>query len=107
MSIKESDWKALRKLHETALERFCERVLVECRELSADRSVNAHERYLLLFEFLRDRNEDIARAFDDMRRSRAVERLVAMLDLGVVTDEELREFSPEMRREVERLQAAR
>jgi hypothetical protein len=36
-------------------------------------------------------------AFDDMRRSRAVERLASLIGLQLLTDVELAQFSPEVR----------
>jgi hypothetical protein len=42
---------------------------------------------------LGERDRSLAFAFDDLRRSRAIERLAAMIALGVVTPEELSQFS--------------
>jgi hypothetical protein len=98
MSIPEADWRALRKLEKVALERFCERVLQECASILGDTGRTAHERYLALYDLTRDRDRELSRAFDDLRRSTAVLRLMAMRDLGVITDEELEAFSPETRR---------
>ena len=47
-----------------------------------------HDRYLRLFRMLKERDASIAAAFDDLRRSTAIQRLAAMIALGVVTDEE-------------------
>ncbi len=106
MNISEKDWKLLRTLHEVALQRFCERALHEFREVSGDRTYTAHERFLRLFELVATRNRDLAHAFDDLRRSTALQRLVAMRGLGVVTDEDLSPFSPETRTAVARLEGA-
>jgi hypothetical protein len=42
---------------------------------------------------LKERDASIATAFNDLRRSTAVQRLAAMIALGLVTDEELDRFS--------------
>lgn len=42
---------------------------------------------------MKKHDESIAAAFDDLRRSTAIQRLAAMLLLGVVTDEELSQFT--------------
>jgi hypothetical protein len=102
MDFPERDWKHLRKVHRLALERYCERVLQECATILNDPGRTAHERYLELFRVTRERDEELAGAFDDMRRSRAHARLVAMCRLGVVTDEEMEGFTPETRGIVER-----
>lgn len=101
MSFPESDWKRLRGVKEVALERFCERVLGECQEVLQDDRVSAHERYVPLFRLTRDRDQDLAGAFDDHRRSTALLRLIAMRKLGVVSDEEMEGFSTKTRESVE------
>ena len=89
----ERDWKHLRMVHEAALERFCSRVIQQCRDVLDDANLTAHERYLRLFRLLRERDGELASAFDDMRRSRAIQILATMIRLDVVTTEELEQFS--------------
>jgi len=42
---------------------------------------------------LKERDMGLSTAFDDMRRSTALERLAAMIAVEAVTDEELNQFS--------------
>jgi len=93
----ESDWKVLRDVKPAALDRYCERVMDECRKVMDDGSGSAHERYLRLFKLMEDRNGKLAMAFDDMRRSRALERISWMKYLDLFTDEEWERFSPKTR----------
>ena len=93
MNLPERDWKNLRVLHRVALERYCARVLDESRTIVADETGSAHERYLRLHGLLEERNQALAAAFEDMRRSTAISRLAALVNLAVVTDEELHDFS--------------
>src|SRR5688500_14003034 len=102
MDISERDWKLLRKLHDTALQRYCERVVAECRHVLDDTAESAHVRFLQLYDLSHIRNRELARAFDDLRRSTAIDRVVAMRHLGVLTDEDLLAFSPETRAAVQR-----
>jgi hypothetical protein len=97
MSFHEREWKVLRQLEPVALDRFCTRVLQECASLMANSEGTAHERYLELYYLLRERDRQLAEAFDDMRRSRAIARLAAMRRLGVITDQEMESFSAETR----------
>ncbi|MFP3940657.1 MAG: hypothetical protein ACLF0P_10150 [Thermoanaerobaculia bacterium] len=90
---KESDWKLLRELKPVLLERLCERILAECQQAIAEEGRSAHERYLALFNLLRERNEDVAHCFDDHRRSNATMKLVAIHQCGLLEDEELARFS--------------
>jgi len=98
--IPESDWKIFRTVRAAALDRYCARVLDECRTASEDRSISNHERYLRLFRLLRERDDDLADAFNDFRRSTAILQLARIHALGVVTDEELGRFSPGTRETV-------
>jgi hypothetical protein len=93
--ILESDWKALRKLHPIALDRFCQRVLSEVSALASDSARSSHERYLAIFKRMKQRDREMADAFDDMRRSRAFVRIACIWSLGVLTEEEFARFSPE------------
>jgi hypothetical protein len=93
----EADWNVLRSLKQTALDRYCERVMDECRQVMENRNGSPHERYLRMFKLLRKRDGDLANAFDDMRRSRAVERISWMRYLKLFTDEEWERFSPRTR----------
>ena len=100
MDIKESDWKVFRKLHNVALERFCERLLEQVRR-TVDGEGSYHERYLKLSKLLHRRTKAMAAAFDDVRRSRAMILLSNIIDEGLLTDEELNEFSLELREHIE------
>ena len=92
MTFLETDWRLLRSVHRAALDRYCTRVLEECAAaIRADMS--PHDRYLRLFRLLKERDQAIASAFDDLRRSTAIRRLAAMIALEIITDEELDRFS--------------
>jgi hypothetical protein len=95
--FKESDWKVLRQLHPIALERFCRHVLDEIQGITSDTSRDSHARYLAVFDLLRRRDRELANAFDDMRWSRAFVRLLNIQSHGLLTEDELGRFSPEVR----------
>ncbi|HVG44749.1 MAG TPA: hypothetical protein VM890_08460 [Longimicrobium sp.] len=84
-------------MRQAALDRYCARVLDECAAVIQDTSKTHHERYLRLFRTLDKRDDDLASAFNDFRRSTAIIQLAQIHRLGVVTDEELRRFSKETR----------
>ena len=91
--IPEKDWKHFKVVHDAALERYCTRVIQECQEVLTDAAVSARDRFLQVSRVARERNREMASAFDDMRRSTAVLRLATMIGLDVVTAEELEQFS--------------
>ena len=92
--LPEPDWKAFRKLREVALQRFCERILVEVGCITSDTKQTSHARYLKAFEVIQERDDQIARAFNNPRRSAALSQLAAMISLDLISQEELRSFTP-------------
>jgi hypothetical protein len=99
--IKESDWKLFRKMHQIALERFCRRILVEIERINSAGTLSCHQRYLDIFGLIQRRNEEMAQAFDDPRRSTALIQLAVIQSHDLLTEEELSRFSPETRDTVE------
>lgn len=97
MYILESDWKVLRRLKPVALERFCERTLAECVQVATEGSDSAHERYLALYRLVHERDKELGRAFNNLRRSSAITALISMVNLELLTTDELAEFSDETR----------
>jgi len=97
----ESDWKTFRKLREVALERFCKRVLEDLEPLRLDASRSHHERYLDIFRFLRDRDDALAHAFNDPRRSQMIIQLAAIHAYGLLEPDEFARFTAETRDTVE------
>jgi adenine-specific DNA methylase len=98
--IRESDWKIFREIHPVALARFCDRILAEVLRLAQDSSTNSHERYLLVFQLIGQRDADIAAAFNDFRRSTAIRQLAVMQSRDMLTEEEFARFSPEVQETV-------
>jgi hypothetical protein len=95
MDIKESDWK---------VERYCQRVIEEVR-LAAACNDSYHDCYLKVFQLIRDRDKTMARAFDDPRRSTAMVQLLNIVNEGLLTDDELKQFSQELRGWIEAIKS--
>ena len=95
--IKESDWKVLRQLHAIAVERFSSRIINEIEAITSATDRSAHDRYADVIALIKKRKREMEDAFDDMRRSRGTERLLAIQSHKLLTEEELARFSPEMR----------
>lgn len=98
--VPESDWKTFWELRERALERFSRKALSRVRELCEDTSRDPHEHYLAVSRYLRDRDEELARTFDDPRRSRMISQLAAIQGHGLLEPEEFDQFSEETRTRV-------
>jgi hypothetical protein len=100
MDIYEPDWKRLRSLKPLALDRFCARVLAECTAVAQDESLSPHERYLQLYDLIRERDRTLGAAFDDLRRSTAIDQLAQMHRLELLSEEEFQRFSEGTREQV-------
>lgn len=98
--ITETDWKLLRELKPIVLERLCSRILEQVALQCSAKSETSHQRFLKTLSLMETGNDDVARAFDDLRRSNAVERLRTMISMKLITDEELLGFSHGLRREI-------
>jgi hypothetical protein len=99
----ESDWKLFRGLQQVALERFCEHVLDEVQAILKDASRDHHARYLELFRLLQTRDDELAHAFNDPRRSRMIVQLAAIHAYGLLQPNELERFTERTRATIESL----
>jgi hypothetical protein len=101
--IKESDWKAFKRVREIALERFCGRVLDEIARINSESTKSKHERYVAIYRLVHERNKELNPIFDYLRRSTAIQQLCSFRLNDLVTEQELRQFSPELVRLVENI----
>lgn len=91
--IKESDWKIFRELHSVALERFCRQILSEVKQIDADSTKSFHQKYLDIFRLVQRCDWEIARVFDNPRRSTALIQLAEIESRGLLTRDEYLRFS--------------
>ena len=99
-NIPESDWRHFKRVHQVLLERFCQRTLDDLGAMLRAREGSPHEQYRRTYELLVDRDEELARAFDDFRRSTAVMQLAIMRRMGLLSDVELSVFSEQTQQTV-------
>ena len=105
--LPESDWKVFRELRELALQRFCKRVLDELPRFREGAAGSYHDRYRDAYEWLQERDRELAQAFDDPARSRMRLQLAAIQRLGLLEPDELGRFTPRTREAIESLAQAR
>lgn len=96
MRIAERDWKVFKEVRERALERFSQRILDQAQAICRDDTQTAHERYGRLYGLIRERDREMAMAFDDFRRSTAVQCLRLMMKLELLDDDDLARFSHDL-----------
>ena len=101
--IPESDWRQFKELHLILRERFCRKVLDELGNVISSSDQSAHERYVKVYRLLERRDKELARAFNDFRRSTAIMQLMIMRSMRLLTDEEMRRFTPETKRHLDAL----
>ena len=99
--IPERDWKVFRELHKVALQRLCDKILTEARAQIEHLTKSSHEKYLGPFKLIQNRDDDVARAFNDLRRSTALMQIGIIHSMGLFTAEELSRFGPETLRIIE------
>ncbi len=97
MPLPERDWRHLSALRPLALDRFCRNVLEECAAAIVDPSRSHHERYLHVFDLIRERDRTLSAAFDRWSRSNATMSLLYFNRLGLLTRDEVAGFTEETR----------
>jgi hypothetical protein len=102
-SFPEADWKKLRALKTTCLNKKCERVLEEARKVINKKDNREHEAYLDLWKLLQNEDRTIALLFDDFKRSTAIFKIVGWLRYGLISNADLAIFTDETRETVARL----
>ncbi|MEJ2483237.1 MAG: hypothetical protein P8049_09030 [Gemmatimonadota bacterium] len=97
-------------LREEALRLLCERALEEVRAATDAPERSEHERFGDVLETVTRRNRDIARAFDNPRRSHVWHHLLAMADLELLPPDLVAKSGAELRgliSQVERMRSDR
>jgi hypothetical protein len=97
ISIPEADWKVLRSIHDVVIARLCQRIINEVMLVAVDGLQTSHERYGDIYGIVQDRNNDVARMFDGMSRSKALDRIMMMRADGLIEDDEYLRFSESTR----------
>ncbi|HUO10313.1 MAG TPA: hypothetical protein VM008_18550 [Phycisphaerae bacterium] len=94
--IRESDWKVLRGLTDVAMERFFVETLREAEEKLRDTGGDSRERFWRVHSMMLERRKEAAELFDNLSRSKAIIRLMMMRSRGLITDDEMKKFSPDL-----------
>ena len=89
----ERDWKKLRSTKDEKLNIACAKIFKKVEKLLKNDRKTRHERYLALWKIMRREDREIGRMFDDLKRSNATSKLIAWRQNGLLSDEELAQFS--------------
>jgi len=99
--LPESDWRRFKEVRTKLLERYCNRIWKEVENLAKSSEGTSYDRYLKLYELVKERDKQMAHAFDDLRRSTAILQLGILRRMNLLTDDELGLFSEQTRTRVE------
>jgi len=95
--MKESDWKIFKEIKDRAIAKFCTSALNEFREAMDNEESHIHERYLLNYKLVENRDKKMALLFDGHSRSKAWLQLLAIRGEGIADEGLLAELSEEFR----------
>ena len=94
----ESDWKTLSRLKPLALDRLCERIVLESEDIIVRvKEGGYHNAYLELFKHIQTQDKTVGNCFNDWKRSQAFFILTNWRREKLVTDEEFAAFGAETR----------
>jgi hypothetical protein len=93
----ESDWKIFKEIMEKALAKFCELSLATFREAMDDESTHIHNRYLLNYKLVKNRDKQLGLLFDGQSRSKARIQLIAIRGEGLADEELIVKLSEDFR----------
>ncbi|GAG77744.1 unnamed protein product, partial [marine sediment metagenome] len=84
-------------LSSVLLQRASQRALDRIHGIIAESKEEPHKKYLRLWHVLRTDDNQIAYMFDDMKRSNAYLKLLAMVNNNLLTSDEINAFTKETR----------
>ena len=93
--MKESDWKIFKQIKERAIELFCSRALEEFEEVINNKHDHVHNKYLLLYKLVQNRDKQMQLIFDNHSRSKAILQLMAIRGEGLADEALLNKLSEE------------
>lgn len=99
--MKESDWKVFKEIKDKAIEKFCKIALSEFREAMDNEDEYIHNRYLLNYKLVQNRDKQMSLLFDGHSRSKAWLQLLAIRGEGLADEELVAKLSDEFRQQTD------
>lgn len=100
--INEADWKYMRGMKKTLLDRLCNRILDDIYTESgvAKREPDVHEQYLKIYRLIKKWDKVVADCFDDWSRSELFFKILFLIKYQVITDAEIEKLSDETKEQI-------
>ncbi len=95
-TIKESDWKYLRKRQDDMLNTLCLIINQKAKAIVESTGKSEHKKYLWLYNHIRKSDKIIADCFNDWSRSDMLLRIPLLRYHGLITDEDLNNMSQDI-----------
>lgn len=93
--ITESDWKKWKTLRLKCIDDFCHATFKQVSELSEEERP-VHDLHRELYRLVADRDNEIERRFDPMKRSQAITQLIFLYRDGLITDADVEQFTEDL-----------
>ena len=100
--IQESDWKYLRNLKKTLLDRLCHRILddIQAECAAVKREPDAHRQYLEVYHLVEKSDRIVADCFDDWSRSKIFFKVLFLIEHRVITEAEVEQLSDQTKERI-------
>ncbi len=99
--MKESDWKVFKEIKQKAIEKFCTCTLQEYTEVINNEKEHVHNRYLLLYKLVQNRDKEMGLLFDGHSRSKAPLQLLLIRGKGLADNQLLKKLSDDFLQETD------
>jgi hypothetical protein len=98
----ESDWKYLRNLKKTLLDRLCHRILdnIQAECSMEKRDLDVHEQYRKIYHLVKKLDKVVADCFNDWSRSNIIFNILFLIKYQAITAEEIDRLSGETREQI-------
>ncbi len=103
IKILEKDWKKLRYIEDSLLDRACNITIKNLKNLIDKKEGGSYKTFLKIYKLIEEENKKIADMFNDMRRSNALSKIAFMYKYKIIDEKALSEFSEETQRHVRSL----
>ncbi|CAA0117716.1 Uncharacterised protein [BD1-7 clade bacterium] len=97
----ESDWKIFKNIRDGAIELFCQNALAEFKEIIDSAGSTNHDRYLVNYKVVNNKNKEMAMLFDGFSRSKASMQLMLIRKEGLADESLLTQLSDGFRAETD------
>ena len=96
-SISETDWKYLRSIKDELLASLCRRINEKTVEVLRSTDKTDYEKYLAVYNHIKDSDDIVAVCFNDWRRATIGQRLISMHHHKLLTEKHLQNLSEKTR----------